>query len=73
MMSLVVEELLPFNCLNVNHFRAIHMHAHSDAHEYVLEQELLPNLIILAGDMNLLSNLNVKHTFICLKRRLIGI
>ena len=42
MTSLVVEALLPFNCLNISHFRAIHMHSHSDAHEYILEQELLP-------------------------------
>ena len=41
-MSLGVEKLLPFDCLNINGFRAIHMNTHSDAQEYSLEQELLP-------------------------------
>ena len=41
-MSLGVEKLLPSDCLNINEFRAIHMNTHSDAHEYSLEQELLP-------------------------------
>ena len=41
-MSLVVEMLLPSDCLNINEFRAIHMNTHSDAYEYSLEQELLP-------------------------------
>ena len=41
-MSLGVEKLLPFDCLNINGFWAIHMNTHSDAQEYSLEQELLP-------------------------------
>ena len=41
-MSLGVEKLLPSDCLNINEFQAIHMNTHSDAHEYSLEQELLP-------------------------------
>ena len=32
-----VEMLLPSDCLNINEFRAIHMHTHSDAHRYSLE------------------------------------
>ena len=35
-------EYLPSDCLNINEFRAIHINTHSDAHEYSLEQELLP-------------------------------
>ena len=35
-------EYLPSYCLNINEFRAIHINTHSDAHEYSLEQELLP-------------------------------
>ena len=34
-----VENLLPFDCLNINEFRTIHMDTHSNAHEYSLEQE----------------------------------
>ena len=34
--------LLLFDCLNINEFRTIHMNTFSDAHEYSLEQELLP-------------------------------
>ena len=41
-MSLGVEKLLPSDCLNINEFTAIHVNTHSDAHEYSLEQELLP-------------------------------
>ena len=37
-----VEKLLPSDCLDINEFRAIHTNTHSDAHEYSLEQELLP-------------------------------
>ena len=37
-----VEKLLPNDCLNNNEFRAIHMNTNSGAHEYSLEQELLP-------------------------------
>ena len=33
-MSLGVEKLLPSDCLNINEFRAVHMHTHSSAHEY---------------------------------------
>ena len=35
-------KLLPSDCLDINEFRAIHTDTHSDAHEYSLEQELLP-------------------------------
>ena len=41
-MSLGVEKLLPFDWLNINGFRTIHMKTHFDAQEYSLEQELLP-------------------------------
>ena len=49
-MSLGVEWLLPFNCLNINEFRVIHMNTHSDAHEYSLEQELLPKFYNFGGE-----------------------
>ena len=32
-----VEKLLPFDCLNINDFLAMHMNIHSAAHEYLLE------------------------------------
>ena len=41
-MTLGVEKLLSFDCLNINEIRAIHINTHSDAHEYSLDQELLP-------------------------------
>ena len=41
-MSLGVEKLLPSDCLNINEIRVIHTNTHSDAHEYLLEQRLLP-------------------------------
>ena len=49
-MSLGVEKLLPFDCLTINIFRAIHMNTHSDAHEYSLEQELLPKIHNFGGE-----------------------
>ena len=48
-MSLGVEKLLPFDCLSINEFRAIHINTHSDAHEYSLEQELLPQFHNFVG------------------------
>ena len=33
-------EVIDFDRLNINKFRAIHMNTHSDAHEYSLEQFL---------------------------------
>ena len=36
-MTLDVEKLLPFDCLNVNEFGVMHMDIHSDAHEYSYE------------------------------------
>ena len=39
-MSLSVEMLLPYDCININEFRGIHVNIHSDAHGYSLEQEL---------------------------------
>ena len=39
-MSLGVEKLLPFDCLNINEFRAIHINANSDAHAFSLEHKL---------------------------------
>ena len=32
-MLLGVEKLLPFDCLNINEFRAIHMNTHFDAYD----------------------------------------
>ena len=49
-MSLGVEKLFPSDCLNINEFRAIHMNTHSDAHEYSLEQELLPKFHNFGGE-----------------------
>ena len=65
-MSLGVETLFPSDCLNINEFRAIHMNTHSDAHGFSLEQSNCLNF-------NSISNLLVKHTFICIKWRLISI
>ena len=48
-MSLGVEKLLSSGCLNINEFRAIHVNTHSDAHEYSLEQKLLPNFHNFGG------------------------
>ena len=50
MMSLGVEKLLPSDCLNINDIRAIQMNTHSDAHEYSLEQELLPKCHNFGGE-----------------------
>ena len=47
-------QLLPFDCLNIDEFRAIHMNTHSDAYGYSLELDLLPKFHI-----NSLSNLLV--------------
>ena len=41
-MSLGVEKLLPFDCLNINEYRTTHMKTHSNAYGYSLEQEPLP-------------------------------
>ena len=49
-MSLGVEKLLPCDCLNINEFRAIHINTHSDAHEYSLEQKLLPKFHNIGGE-----------------------
>ena len=49
-MSLDVEKLLPSDCLNIKEFRAIHINTHSDAHEYSLEQELLPKFHNFGGE-----------------------
>ena len=49
-MSLGVEKLLPSDCLNINELWAIHTNTHSDAHEYSLEQELLPNFHNFGGE-----------------------
>ena len=49
-MSFGVEKLLPSVCLNINEFRAIHIHTHSDAHEYSLEQESLPKFHNFGGE-----------------------
>ena len=48
-MSLVVEKLLPSDCLNINVFWAIHTNTHSYAHEYSLEQEFLPKFHNFGG------------------------
>ena len=45
-----VEKFLPFDCLNINKFRAKHMNTHFDAHEYSLEQELLPKFHNFGGE-----------------------
>ena len=45
-----LEKLLPSACLNIYEFRAIHMNTHSDAHEYSLEQELLPKFHNFGGE-----------------------
>ena len=49
-MSLGVEKLLPSDCLNINEFRTIHVNTHIDAHEYSLEQELLPKFHNFGGE-----------------------
>ena len=49
-MSLGVEKLLPCGCLNINEFRAIHINTHNDAHEYSLEQDLLPKFHNFGGE-----------------------
>ena len=49
-MPLGVEKLLPSECLNINKFRAVHVNTHSDAHEYSLEQELLPKFYNFGGE-----------------------
>ena len=32
-----VEKSLPFNCIHINEFRAIHMNIYSDANKYSIE------------------------------------
>ena len=49
-MSLDVEKLLPSGCLNIYEFQAIHENTHFDAHEYSLEQELLPKFRNFGGE-----------------------
>ena len=49
-MSWGVEKLLPSDCLNINEFWSIHTNIHSDAHEYSLEQEILPKFHNFGGD-----------------------
>ena len=49
-MSLGLEKLLPCDCLNTNEFWAIHIKTHSAAHEYLLEQELLPKFHNFGGE-----------------------
>ena len=58
-MSLGVEKLLPCDCLNINEFRAIHINAHSDAHEYSLEQEFLPRFHNFGGEYHFAIDLLV--------------
>ena len=58
----IYKETLPSDCLNINEFRAIRINTHFDAHEYSLEQEFCLNFIFSAGNVNLISNLLVKHT-----------
>ena len=55
-MPLVVEKLLPCDCLNINEFRAIQAISHSDAHEYSLEQELLPTFHNFGGEYQRVSS-----------------
>ena len=72
-MSLGVWKLLPSDCLNINEIRAIHMHAHSDAHEDSLEQELLPQFHNFGGEYKFAIEIAcLAYTIICLKRRLIS-
>ena len=49
-MSLGVEKLLPFDCLSINEFRAIHTNTHFNAHDYSFEQELLPKFHNFGGE-----------------------
>ena len=49
-MSFGVEKLLPCDCLNINEFWAIHINTYSDAHEYSLEQKLLPKFHNFVGE-----------------------
>ena len=55
-MSLGVEKLLSSGCLNINEFRAIHVNTHSDAHEYSLEQKLLPKFHNFGGEYQFAIN-----------------
>ena len=48
-MSLGVEMLLPFDCLNNNEFWVIHMNTHSDAHGYSLEQSYCLNFTSISN------------------------
>ena len=45
-----VENLLPFDWLNINEYWAIHMNTHSNAHEYSLEHEFLPKFHNFGGE-----------------------
>ena len=47
----------------------MHMNTHSDAHEYSLEQELLPKFHNFGGEYQFA----IESACICLKRRLISI
>ena len=49
-MSFGVEKLLLSDCQNIIEFRAIYMNTYSIAHEYLLEQELLPNFHNFGGE-----------------------
>ena len=66
------EKLLPFDCLNINEFRAIHIITHSDAHEYSLEHKLLSKFHNFGGEYQFAIEFACLAYLICLKRRLIS-
>ena len=75
-MSLGVEIVLPSDCLNINEFRAIHMHTkctHSDAHVCSLEQELLPKFHNFGGEYLFAIEFACLVCLFCIRWHLISI
>ena len=72
-MSLGVEKLLPFDCLNINEFWGIHMDTYSDAYQYSLEQELFLKFHNFGGEYQFTIEFACLAYIICLKRRLISV
>ena len=72
-MPLGVEKKLPSDCLNISKLRAINVNTHSDAHDYSLEQELLPKFRNFGREYKFAIKFACLAYSICLKRSLIGI